>query len=56
MPRVAKVWQSAEAQDALKKIGETAAPPMTSSQSQGFVQSESRMWATVVKDANIKVD
>jgi tripartite-type tricarboxylate transporter receptor subunit TctC len=53
---VAKVWQSSETQDALKKIGETAAPPMTSPQSQEFVQSESKMWATVVKDANIKLD
>ncbi|AOB29569.1 hypothetical protein AKI39_01070 [Bordetella sp. H567] len=53
---VAKVWQSEEAQEALKKIGETAAPPMSSAQSQDFVHSESRMWATVVKDANIKVD
>ncbi|HTJ99525.1 MAG TPA: tripartite tricarboxylate transporter substrate binding protein [Bordetella sp.] len=53
---VTKVWQSSEAQDALKKIGETPAPPMTSPQSQEFVQSESKMWATVVKDANIKLD
>lgn len=53
---VAKVWQSGEAQEALKKIGETPAPAMTSAQSQEFVQSESKMWATVVKDANIKVD
>jgi tripartite-type tricarboxylate transporter receptor subunit TctC len=53
---VAKVWQSDEAREALKKIGETAASPMSSAQSQAFVQSESKMWATVVKDAQIKVD
>jgi tripartite-type tricarboxylate transporter receptor subunit TctC len=53
---VARVWKSEEAREALKKIGETAAPPMSSAQSQQFVQSESTMWAKVVKDAHIKVD
>jgi tripartite-type tricarboxylate transporter receptor subunit TctC len=53
---VAKVWATAEAKDALKKIGEYAAPPMTVAQSKEFVVSESKMWAAVVKDAQIKVD
>jgi tripartite-type tricarboxylate transporter receptor subunit TctC len=53
---VAKVWATAEAKDALKKIGEYAAPPMSVAQSKEFVVSESKMWAAVVKDAQIKVD
>ncbi|WP_176463859.1 Bug family tripartite tricarboxylate transporter substrate binding protein [Bordetella genomosp. 11] len=53
---VTKAWATDEVKDALKKIGEYAAPTMTSAQAKDFVVGESKMWATVVKDANIKVD
>jgi tripartite-type tricarboxylate transporter receptor subunit TctC len=53
---VTKAWGSDEVKDALKKIGEYAAPTMTSAQAKDFVVGESKMWAAVVKDAHIKVD
>jgi tripartite-type tricarboxylate transporter receptor subunit TctC len=53
---VTRIWAGDEAKEALRKIGETEAPPMSPAQSQDFVQSESTMWATVIKDAQLKLD